>query len=204
MHALGRVVSDAFEGLGLRVLLNELCDVHVAAADADNDLIAATDLQEDTLRAEAISAFRLANEDYSQILPRILIDEISQKLVNSIVLLRDVDRMIAQHLDIPIQSFNGFCLLLQLAFQVLDLFMMLLEVDEFILGLGEPLPHTIEVLLKLSLGVISDQKFCLRKLQLLLHTIDLGFENSDLALVGDDVVLQVRVLHVHLLLLALE
>ena len=93
LDAVRRVVARDPLSLGARELRDEVVDGDEAATHLDLDLVSAVDLDEYALRAEAVVALRLADEEDLQVLTlRIVVEVRGEGLVGQVALARDVDR----------------------------------------------------------------------------------------------------------------
>ena len=90
-HSAHRVLTFEFLKLSWSVLVEELVQGEVAAADSDLNLVTnASDHH--SLGAKLVSAFGLAHKHDLQLLSvRVVVDVLSQFLVDGVVLDRDVD-----------------------------------------------------------------------------------------------------------------
>lgn len=162
-------------------MLNEVVDVHEAAANSHLQAVAFLDLDIDTFLSKAIDALRLSQEqDLHFFLFRVRVDEVCKCFLDDVALLGDVCKKQLLHVLLRNQELSSNTI--QFLFHVLQL---LVEVAEVALEL-------ILVQLVLLEFVILISHRCVKVVDRRLHRANLTLKESVLAVFHGDLVAELE------------
>jgi len=95
LESVHDILSFNLVNLGIRVLLDEIINGHVATANSYHNLITLLDLDINTFLAKLVDTFRFSEEKNVHLLPFWeFIDEISESSIDGIVFLRNINSLI--------------------------------------------------------------------------------------------------------------